>query len=57
MVCGLRPLVVILCRGGIAAYSRPASISGRMYLANRVISRVRMCEPSTSASAMISTRP
>ena len=57
MVSGLRPLVVILCSGGIAAYSRPASITGRMYLANRVISSVRMCEPSTSASAMIRTRP
>jgi hypothetical protein len=45
------------CSGGMAAYTRPASTSGRMYLKNRVSSRVRMCAPSTSASLMMMTLP
>ena len=55
--CPLRGLVSsIRCSGGTAANTRPASTIGRMYRWNRVSSRVRMCAPSTSASAMKMTR-
>ena len=48
---------VTLYSGGWATNTRPLRISSGMWRKKNVSRRVRMCDPSTSASVMMTIRP